>query len=104
MAKNHKFIDQNLRNILLVTEQQELSELVNESLGGPKSHLKITEVTNSEEAVEKALEINPGVVLMDIGLHSISGVDVARQIKVKLPQCKIILLTMYACDDCPIGL
>jgi len=54
-------------------------------------------VSDGQELLEKALELKPDVILVDIGLPRLSGVEAGRQIHEILPACKIIVVTMY--DD-----
>ncbi len=51
------------------------------------------------EAVEKALELKPDVVLMDIGLPDGTGIDAMKKILPELPETKVVILTMYESDD-----
>jgi DNA-binding NarL/FixJ family response regulator len=45
------------------------------------------------EAVRKAREVRPDLILLDIGLPSLSGIEAARQIRKLVPESKIIYLT-----------
>lgn len=57
----------------------------------------IGEAADGEVAIEKAFEINPDVILMDINLPTINGLQVTRKIKTQQPEIKIIMITGY--DD-----
>lgn len=48
---------------------------------------------NGLEAVEKTLELQPDIVLMDVRMPGCDGLTATRLIKSKLPQCKIVMLT-----------
>jgi DNA-binding NarL/FixJ family response regulator len=48
---------------------------------------------NGLEAVEKTLELRPDIVLMDVRMPECDGVTSTRLIKVKWPECKIVMLT-----------
>ena len=50
------------------------------------------------EAVEQACQLQPDIVLMDIGLPDGSGSDAARAIMAEKPDCKILFLTVHADD------
>src|SRR5215510_11603879 len=59
----------------------------------------IGEAADAGEAVEKAREARPDVVLMDIGMPGLSSFEAARQIKKNRPESKILFLTMYEDED-----
>jgi DNA-binding NarL/FixJ family response regulator len=51
------------------------------------------EVSDGQEAVRRALELNPDLILMDIGLPGLNGIEAARQIRKVIPQSKIVFVT-----------
>lgn len=50
---------------------------------------------NAENALEELPQTRPNVVLMDINLPGMSGIECVRQLKTLLPQVQIIMLTVY---------
>ncbi len=59
----------------------------------------VGEVPNGGDAVEKATELRPDVVLMDIGMPGFSSFEAARQIRKNRPETKVLFLTMYDDED-----
>jgi DNA-binding NarL/FixJ family response regulator len=57
----------------------------------------IGEAADGEVALEIVPEINPDVILMDINLPTMNGLQVTRKIKGQFPQIKVIMITGY--DD-----
>lgn len=53
----------------------------------------IAEAENGEEGVVKAVELNPDVILMDIGLPIIDGIEATQKIKDKNLDCKVLVFT-----------
>ena len=53
----------------------------------------------AETAVRKIPELKPDVVLMDINLPGMSGIECVKQIKTKQPGLDVIMLTVFADDD-----
>ena len=53
------------------------------------------EAANGQEAIEKAQELRPDVVVMDVSMPVMNGLDAARALKKLLPQVPIILFSEY---------
>jgi two-component system nitrate/nitrite response regulator NarL len=59
----------------------------------------VGEAGNAREAIAKAVELRPNLILMDFNMPDKSGVEAAREILSEYPDCKIIFLTIYADDE-----
>jgi DNA-binding NarL/FixJ family response regulator len=59
----------------------------------------VGEAGSAGEVVQKAIELTPDVILMDIGMPDEDGVTATRQVKRMMPDARIIMLTMYARDS-----
>src|SRR5438067_3345360 len=59
----------------------------------------IGESPNAGDAVEKARDLRPDIVLMDIGMTGLSPFEAARHIKKNRPETKVLFLTMYEDED-----
>ena len=61
----------------------------------------VGEVESGEDAVTTAAEIHPDLVLMDINLPGINGIEATRRILADAPGTVVILLSTYTADDLP---
>jgi len=59
----------------------------------------IAEVSDGLEAVHKAAELKPDLILLDIGLPTINGIEAARQICKLSPESKIVFLSQESSAD-----
>jgi len=59
----------------------------------------VEEAFDGEEAVQKAKELRPDLVVLDIGLPVLNGIEAARRIRSVSPDSKIIFLTCNNCLD-----
>jgi len=57
------------------------------------------EYQNAEELIDNVDKIAPDVILMDIGLPGLSGIDATKIINNKYPRIKIVILSVYEDDD-----
>ncbi len=80
LADDHMIIKDGLRSLL---EKQQDMEVV-------------AEVENGRAALQHVKELSPDVVIMDIGMHELNGIDATRQIVNISPEVKVLALSMYS--------
>jgi DNA-binding NarL/FixJ family response regulator len=59
----------------------------------------VGEAADGAEAVRLILELQPDVVLLDLRLPQLSGVEVMRRVRGKAPQTRFLVLTTYDTDE-----
>lgn len=84
-------------HVLLVDTQKILRDGIKAILRAEGDFEVVGETDNGSDAVQLCRRLNPDVVLMDIGLHGINGVEATTQILRHSPGAKIAILSMY--DD-----
>ncbi|MFZ5917080.1 MAG: response regulator [Chloroflexota bacterium] len=83
IVDDHPVFRQGLRRIIEAQEDMEV----------------ILEVADGAEALRLTREMSPNVVLMDINLPSMNGLQVTRQLKDELPHVAVVMLTAYHDDE-----
>jgi DNA-binding NarL/FixJ family response regulator len=61
----------------------------------------VGEAESGEAAVAAAAQAAPDLVLMDINLPGISGIEATRRITAARPDVRVVLMSTYAADDLP---
>lgn len=70
------------------------------ALLGAESDMEVVgEACNGLEAIELAKKLSPEVILMDIGMRQLNGLEATREIKRQFPSMKILVLTMYENEE-----
>ena len=65
-----------------------------------KGDIKVAgEAVNGREAVQKARELKVDIVIMDIAMPELNGIEAARQIRKLLPATRVIILSMYSTSE-----
>ena len=68
-------------------------------LGTEKDIEVVGEAKNGAEAVSKAVELHPDIVIMDLMMPKMDGVEATKELLRKAPSAKTILLTTYGTSD-----
>ena len=67
-----------------------------EELGGTKI---VAEANNGRDAVALAKQHKPDLVIMDISMKELNGIEATAQIKAELPATKVLILSMHTTED-----
>jgi len=90
--------DQKVR-ILVVEDHELFRRFVASMLRQQPSFRVVGEVEDGLNAVRQAQTLRPELVLLDIGLPGLSGLEVARRIRELVPSVKIVFLTQESAPD-----
>lgn len=80
LADDHTIVRQGMASLL---EQQADIQVVGEA-------------NNGNVAVKLAVELKPDLVLLDIAMPLLNGIEASKRIRKELPDCKILILSMYS--------
>ena len=56
----------------------------------------LEETNNGRTAIKLARDLSPDVIIMDIAMHDLNGIEATRQITAELPEVKVIMLSMHS--------
>ena len=95
MARAPLRLAKTTRRVLLVDDFQPWREELRPIIERERLLNIVGEAANGREAIEKANELRPDLVLLDLALPDVSGVQVARSIVEECPSCKIIVVSSH---------
>jgi DNA-binding NarL/FixJ family response regulator len=85
--------------ILIVDDKESFRHAVVSILSELPELKLLAEASDGAEAVKKAGELKPDLILLDIGLPIIDGVEAAARIRTEAPNTKILFLTQHDSPD-----
>jgi DNA-binding NarL/FixJ family response regulator len=62
-----------------------------------RTDVEIVEASNGEEAIEQARKTKPDVIILDLAMPVMTGIEAARRLKEEMPQVPILIMSMH--DD-----
>jgi len=80
IAEDHAFMRESLRELLMATSSISV----------------VADVDSGREAVRRAAELEPDVLVTDISMPDLDGLDAASLVRARCPRTKIIMLSMHA--------
>jgi len=83
--------------ISIVDDDSDLNQKIGDYLAKSSSYRCISSYTSAEEALAHLPKDQPDVVLMDINLGGMSGIECVRHLKPQLPNTPVLMLTVF--DD-----
>jgi DNA-binding NarL/FixJ family response regulator len=87
--------------VLIVDDQLPFRMAARSVVGVTPGFEVVGEAKSGEEAVEQAAALHPQLVLMDINMDGISGIEATRRITAENPGTRVVLLSTYDAEDLP---
>jgi DNA-binding NarL/FixJ family response regulator len=85
--------------VLVVEDFEPFRRFVCSTLGRRRELQIVGEASDGLEAVHKAEELRPDLIVLDIGLPTLNGIEVARRIRRLSPQSKILFVSQQSSSD-----
>jgi DNA-binding NarL/FixJ family response regulator len=92
-------LDASTVSVLVVDDYEPIRRFVCSTLGKRQDLQVIGEASDGLEAVRKAEELKPDLIVLDIGLPRLNGIEVARRIRKLCPKCKILFMSQESSTD-----
>lgn len=84
------------KGILIVDDSEVVRSIVRTFLEVKEDCNVLGEATDGLDAIEQAKELKPDLILLDLAMPRMNGLEAASVIKKMMPKAKIILFTMYS--------
>jgi DNA-binding NarL/FixJ family response regulator len=84
-------------SVMIVDDHPLVRRAVHDAITGPGVEV-VAEAATAEDALAQAPNIKPDILLLDIELPGMSGIQVLRELAPRLPETRIIMLTVSASD------
>jgi DNA-binding NarL/FixJ family response regulator len=88
-------------SVLVVDDQPFFRGAAREVLSALPGFREVAEATSGTEAVTLALELRPDLVLLDVRMPGMDGIEAARRIKAAVPEIVVVLISMEDVSGVP---
>jgi DNA-binding NarL/FixJ family response regulator len=86
-------------NVLIADEHTVVAEALSHRLEAQSDVRVIAHVTNGRRAIRKASELRPHVVLMDVMMPELNGIDATREIRNQMKHIQVVMLSALSSPD-----
>jgi DNA-binding NarL/FixJ family response regulator len=86
-------------NVAIVEDEENVREGLAALINGSEGFRCVLTYPNAEKGLQEILKNTPHVVLMDLNLPGMSGIECIRKLKARMPELPIMVLTVYEDDE-----
>jgi two-component system nitrate/nitrite response regulator NarP len=86
------------KTILIADDSELVRNMIRQALERDTDFVICGEATNGTDAVSMARELSPDLVILDVRMPGLNGIEVAGILRYAFPKVRIVLVTMYAQD------
>lgn len=86
-------------SVLIADDHAVVRQGIRQLIGAEADMTVVGEASDGLEAVDMAKSMKPDVVLLDIAMPGVSGLEAVSLIKDSVPECEVVVLTMHAKDN-----
>jgi two-component system, NarL family, nitrate/nitrite response regulator NarL len=80
---------------ILIADDHEIVRAGVRSILNWQNDVEVVEASNGQEAIERARNTNPDVIILDVTMPIMTGIEAARRLKREMPQVPILILSMH---------
>jgi DNA-binding NarL/FixJ family response regulator len=87
-----------LKTILIADDSAMMRTIIRQAVERDTGFVVCGEAVDGTDAVSKAKELSPDLIILDVRMPGLNGIEVAGILRYALPKIRIVLMTMYAQD------
>jgi DNA-binding NarL/FixJ family response regulator len=85
--------------VLVVDDSPLMRRMVRDLLESESGFRIVGEAENGREAIQRAKQLQPDLVILDLGMPVMNGLEAASALKREVPDLRVILFTLYSDPD-----
>jgi DNA-binding NarL/FixJ family response regulator len=83
------------KTILIVDDNASVRQMICEEFKRESDFEVCGEAENGKEAIDKALALHPDLIVLDLSMPVVNGLDAARELKRRMPSVLLLMFTLY---------